>query len=116
MLHVDRKRFRPGHYYIRGFFPCPSPIPPIMAAAADDSFNGKLLGSGPLFNHDKFKEKGANESVEATSDLPGDVYEDNRAIDLGADGKERPIGRSTTFVEKSFLPFAQRPTSTLPHV
>jgi hypothetical protein len=62
-------------------------------AAADDSFNPNLLDSGPLFND---KEKVANESVELTSESPGDVYEDSRAIDLGADGKERPIGRSTT--------------------
>ena len=67
-------------------------------AAADDSFNPKLLDSGPLFNDDaeKIEEKEANESVEITSEPPGDVYEDSRAIDLGADGKERPIGRSTT--------------------
>ena len=64
-------------------------------AAVDDSFNPKLLDSGPLFNDEKVEEKVANESVEVTSELPGDVYEDNRAIDLGVDGKERPIGRST---------------------
>ena len=65
-------------------------------AAADDSFNEKPFDTGPLFNDDKFREKEANESVEVTSELPGDVYEDTRAIDLGADGKERPIGGSTT--------------------
>jgi hypothetical protein len=65
-------------------------------AAADDSFNPKLLESGPFFNDAKVNEKEANESVEVSSEPPGDVYDDSRAIDLGADGKERPIGRSTT--------------------
>lgn len=65
-------------------------------AAVEDSFNPKLLDSGPLFNDEKVEEKVANESVEVTSELPGDVYEDSRAIDLGVDGKERPIGRSTS--------------------
>jgi hypothetical protein len=90
-------------------------------AAADDSFNPKLLDSGPLFNDEKVEEKVANESVEVTSEFPGDVYEDSRAIDLGVDGKERPIGRSTTYQvrpaeKKPFLRFTQRLTSTLRHV
>ena len=63
-------------------------------AAADDSFNLKPFDSSP-FKDEKLREKEANESVEVTSELLGDVYEDSRAIDLGADGKERPIGRST---------------------
>ena len=65
-------------------------------AAPDDSFNPKLL-ERKFSNDEKLNEKEpeANESVEVSSDLPGDVYEDSRAIDLGADGKERPIGRST---------------------
>lgn len=65
---------------------------------SDNSFSPKLLDHGPLFNDEKVKEKEpeAKESVEVVSELPGDVYEDSRAIDLGADGKERPIGRSTT--------------------
>ena len=72
------------------------PIP--VMAAAEESFNPKLLDQGPLFSDEKVKEKETErkESVEVTSELPGDVYEDIRAIDLGADGKERPIGRSTT--------------------
>ena len=65
-------------------------------AAVDDSFNPKLLNHGSFFNNEKVNEKEANEFVEVTSELPGDVYEDSRAIDLGADGKERPIGRSIT--------------------
>ena len=67
--------------------------------AGDNSFNPKLLDHGrPLFNDEKLKEKEpeAKESVELASEPPGDVYEDSRAIDLGVDGKERPIGRSTT--------------------
>ena len=69
-------------------------------AASDDSFNSRVLDNGPLpvFIDEKVKEKEPErkESVEVISELPGDVYEDSRAIDLGADGKERPIGRSTT--------------------
>lgn len=65
-------------------------------AVADDSFNPKLPDSGPSFIDEKIKEKEASESVEVASEPPGDVYEDSRAIDLDADGKERPIGRSTT--------------------
>ncbi|KAF9552218.1 peptide transporter MTD1 [Agrocybe pediades] len=37
------------------------------------------------------KEKGTNGSVDVATSLPGDVYDDVRAIDLGEDGKERPI-------------------------
>ena len=91
-------------------------------AAAEDSFNPKLLEleRGPSFNDEKVKEKEPFESVEVTNELPGDVYEDSRAIDLGADGKERPIGRSTVNshrqTKKPFLPFTQRPTSTSSHV
>ena len=33
-----------------------------------------------------------NGSIEIASDLQGDVYDDIRAIDMGEDGKERPIG------------------------
>jgi hypothetical protein len=85
-------------------------------AAADDSFNPKLLESGPFFNDEKVNEKESNESVEETSDLPGDVYEDSRAIDLGADGKERPIGKVYYCPACKFLSFTQRPTSMLRHV
>lgn len=57
--------------------------------ARDDSFQERGLS----FNdNEKINEKDANESVDLTSDLPGDVYDDGRAIDLGANGKERPIG------------------------
>lgn len=91
-------------------------------AEADNSFNPKLLDQGPLFNDEKVKEKEPEpkESIEVTSELPGDVYEDSRAIDLDANGKERPIGRSTSTTVKSdlltFSSFTQRPTSTLQHV
>ena len=91
-------------------------------AAAENSFRSKQLDSSvPLFNDEKVKEKEteAKEPVEVTSEFPGDVYEDSRAIDLDADGKERPIGRSTILSDlqrKSFSPFTQRPTSTLRHV
>ena len=63
--------------------------------AAADPFDPKLLESGPFSNDVKVNEKEANESIEVTSEPPGDVYNDSRAIDLGADGKERPIGRSS---------------------
>ena len=65
--------------------------------ATDDSFNPRLLDSGPLF--EKVKERVANESVKVTSEFPGDVYEDSRAVDLNVDGKEKPIGRSTITVK-----------------
>lgn len=32
-------------------------------------------------------------SIEVAQALDGDVYDDIRAIDLGEDGKERPIGK-----------------------
>ena len=93
-------------------------------AAADDSFTPKLLENGPFFSDAKVNEKETNESVEVTSEPPGDVYNDSRAIDIGADGKERPIGRSTTVSSPTcrknlfLLPFTvtQRPISTLRHV
>lgn len=37
-------------------------------------------------------EKSSNDSVEIATSIQGDVYDDIRAIDLGEDGKERPIG------------------------
>jgi len=43
------------------------------------------------FNDEKINEKGVNHVVELTHEV--DMYDDSRAIDLGADGKERPIGR-----------------------
>lgn len=80
-------------------------------AASDNSFHPKLLDG----NDEKVKEMElqAKESVDVATDseLPGDVYEDSRAIDLGDDGKERPIGRSTTVKSdlqcrgESFSPF-----------
>ena len=67
-------------------------------ATSDNSFNPKPLEHSLSFIDEKVKEKEpeAKESIEVSSELPGDVYEDSRAIDLGVDGKERPIGRSTT--------------------
>lgn len=64
-------------------------------AASDYSFSSKPLDG----NDEKVKEKESQvkESFDVASELPGDVYEDSRAIDLGDDGKERPIGRFTTF-------------------
>lgn len=53
------------------------------------------LERGSTFNDQKINEKGPNESVEATNEFQGDVYDDSRAIDLGADGREKPIGRFT---------------------
>lgn len=41
------------------------------------------------FSDEKIK---TNESVELITEPPGDVYDDSRPIDLGANGKERPIG------------------------
>jgi len=43
--------------------------------------------------NEKIDEKGANNAVEVTNEVHGDMYDDTRAIDLGADGKERPIGK-----------------------
>lgn len=56
------------------------------------------LERGSTFNDQKIDEKGPNESIELTSELQGGVYDDSRAIDLGANGKERPIGRFTVVI------------------
>lgn len=42
------------------------------------------------------QEKGSDGSVEIAGSIQGDVYDDIRAIDMGEDGKERPIGMDTT--------------------
>ena len=60
-----------------------------MAGVVDSPPN---IDGGPLFNDEKINEKGENKSIELASELQGDVYDDTRAIDLGTDGKERPIG------------------------
>ena len=61
-----------------------------MAGVVDSPLN---IDGGPLSNDEKINEKGENKSIEL-SELQGDVYDDRRAIDLGTDGKERPIGTS----------------------
>jgi hypothetical protein len=63
---------------------------------AEDS---TLPEPGISFNDEKMvKEKETNESVElVTTEPQGDVYDDSRAIDLDANGKERPIGESQPF-------------------
>lgn len=43
-----------------------------------------------LHSDEKYDEKSG--SVEIAEPITGDVYDDIRAIDLGEDGKERPIG------------------------
>jgi hypothetical protein len=43
-----------------------------------------------LHSDEKFDEK--HDAVEVAEPILGDVYDDIRAIDLGEDGKERPIG------------------------
>ncbi|KAF8200156.1 peptide transporter MTD1 [Pholiota molesta] len=45
------------------------------------------------FSDEKSGDK-ENGSIEITADFQGDVYDDLRAIDMGEDGKERPIGKS----------------------
>ena len=57
------------------------PLPPFR--------HGSSLEQGPSFKD----EKGANEFIELRSNFRRDVYDDSRAIDLGVDGKERPIYR-----------------------
>lgn len=37
-------------------------------------------------------EKYSSGSIEIAASIQGDVYDDIRAIDMGEDGKERPIG------------------------
>lgn len=37
-------------------------------------------------------EKGHDANIEVISEVPGEVYDDLRDIDLGEDGKEKPIG------------------------
>ncbi|KAF8147837.1 peptide transporter MTD1 [Crassisporium funariophilum] len=49
------------------------------------------LERGTSSYDEKFKEKGEEGSVEVASSIHGDVYENIRSIDMGADGKERPI-------------------------
>jgi hypothetical protein len=41
------------------------------------------------FGDEKSNEKG---SIEVAESIKGDVYEEIRDIDMGEDGKERPIG------------------------
>jgi hypothetical protein len=67
----------------------------------DDTFPQRGLS----FNDDKIKEKEPNESIELTTEPPGDVYDDSRAIDLGADGKERPIGRVYSLCTCNPIPY-----------
>lgn len=46
-----------------------------------------------------------NGSIEIAADFQGDVYDDLRAIDMGEDGKERPIGKKfSAFVVAEYLP------------
>ncbi|KAF8801788.1 peptide transporter MTD1 [Phlegmacium glaucopus] len=58
-----------------------------------DSLNlPSTLERGSEFNDEKIKEKEVDgHSIELANEVQGDVYDDSRAIDLGADGKERPI-------------------------
>ena len=46
----------------------------------------------PFHSNEKVEEK--HGVVEASEPFQGDVYDDIRAIDIGEDGKERPIGMS----------------------
>jgi hypothetical protein len=41
------------------------------------------------FSDETYNEKG---SIEVAESIKGDVYDDIREIDMGEDGKERPIG------------------------
>ncbi|KAF5378543.1 hypothetical protein D9615_007071 [Tricholomella constricta] len=43
------------------------------------------------YGDEKFDEKGDRSSVDVAESLKGDVYDDLRVIDMGDDGKERPI-------------------------
>ena len=93
--------------------------PPLSIMAGADSLPKSLpstLEQGPTFKD----EKGANESIDLASNFQGDVYDDGRAIDLGADGKERPIGRFPSLCPaqqgKPFIMTRQRLTPTLQHV
>lgn len=67
------------------------PIPPISERS--DSF-GDEKGI--------FEEKGSDGSVEVAGSIQGDVYDDIRAIDMGEDGKERPIGTVVAYLLKIF--------------
>jgi hypothetical protein len=49
-------------------------------------------GLKSAYDEEKISEKMSSEKIPIV-DI-GDVYEDVRAIDLDADGKERPIGKS----------------------
>jgi len=51
------------------------------------------------------KEKGGSGSIEVATSLPGDVYDDVRAMDLGEDGKERPIGNLPILLQLSLHGF-----------
>ena len=64
--------------------------------AAVDSFPKQPLHKrNDSFGEEKVsdEEKAESGSIEVASSLHGDVYDDFRAIDMGEDGKERPIGK-----------------------
>lgn len=53
---------------------------------------GVAVTTGSLDEKGSLKEKGGFSPDEFDVAVVGDVYEDVRAIDLGENGKERPIG------------------------
>lgn len=46
------------------------------------------------FSSDEKQHEKEHDNIEVISDVHGEVYDDIRDIDLGEDGKEKPIGMS----------------------
>lgn len=57
------------------------------------------------FEDEKFpqNEKGDHSSTASTDFTPGAVYDDLRDIDMGEDGKERPISSYSSFINHFLL-------------
>lgn len=63
------------------------------AMAAVDPLPRSSQGRGDSPNDEKLNEKANSSSVEVAGAFKGEVFDDIRDIDLGEDGKERPIGK-----------------------
>lgn len=84
-------------------------------------------GTSMLEKHDSFADEKSADEKQVVPAVQGDVYDDVRAIDLGEDGKERPIGISSSlsscFSLKKIIPqrpmlmslLVSSPSKTIPH-